>query len=158
MPSAFPFLSNSFIMSTEDSDTASLDPTQQTDPSDGMCGSDFTTENPRAPNLLRTRVFEVRDQEGSVYAVKNCRVENHPKGQMEHDIVARPRNDMDDEEFHRYFIGISGHRKTGALGWFDGVWKTLKSGALELGGGTLKQTHASSFKDYITDQDHVFLV
>ena len=76
-----------------------------------------------------TRVFEVIDQKTKeVRTVKDCWVEDRPGKQMEHEIVAGIKCDMEnDTDFHKHFIDICGYIKMDASGGFNNICKILKT-------------------------------
>ena len=80
-----------------------------------------------------TRVFEVVDGgTEEVRVVKDCWIEDNPEEQLEHEIVARIKQDTnDDENFREHFTDVGGYRKTDISGGFDNVCKMIEDRAFE---------------------------
>jgi hypothetical protein len=85
-----------------------------------------------APMGRGSRVFEVKDpRTGGTCVIKDCWVEDRLGKEMEHDIIARIKGSMSDEEFCNYFIDIYGYHKKEMSGGFGEVCKLLKTGTFE---------------------------
>jgi len=83
------------------------------------------------PTGRGTWVFKVNDQaKKEAGVIKDCWLEDHPGEQMEHEVVAEIKNDMDDKRFRKYFININGYRKTYASGRLNSVCKILENKTL----------------------------
>ena len=80
-----------------------------------------------------TRVFEVVDGgTEEVRVVKDCWIEDNPEEQLEHEIVARIKQDTnDDENFREHFTDVCGYRKTDISGGFDNVCKMTEDRTFE---------------------------
>jgi len=110
-------------------------------------------------------VFEVVDEETKeVRVIKDCWVEDRPGKQMEHEIIAGIKHDMNNEEFREHFVDICGHRKTDMSGGFGKICKILETKTfvekeVELNlivptSGTQQATYTGQAKDSIADQHH----
>jgi hypothetical protein len=90
---------------------------------------DIGADAPRGRGL---RVFEVKDlRTGGNCVIKDCWVGDCLYKEMEHDIVAKIKRSMGDEEFCNHFIDIYGYHKKDMSGGFGEVCKLLKTGTFE---------------------------
>jgi len=110
-------------------------------------------------------VFEVVDEETKkVRVIKDCWVEDRPGKQMEHEIIAGIKHDMNSEEFREHFVDICGHRKTNTSGGFGKICKILETETfvkrkfephlIVPASGAERPTYADQAKDSIADQHH----
>lgn len=123
-----------------------------------------------------TRVFEVVDQKSKeVRVIKDCWIENRPGKQLEHDIVAGIKRDIEariehgtgnDEDFHKHFVDTCGYKKTDGFGGLDGICKLLKTRTFVKHGfepellvptAEAPKLYHHPAKDKIADQDHLVL-